>query len=83
MFWINESMYLNPWYKKYNRYSSPEYFQTKGIPIKYNGYLIFHRVPEIWDVVKNNVCITQMAGINGAKRAIDELCQSTGEEKTG
>lgn len=31
------------------------------------------RSGSVWDVVKDGQCVTQMAGLNGAKQAIDEL----------
>jgi hypothetical protein len=27
----------------------------------------------VWDVVNDGVCLTQMAGLSGARRAIDDL----------
>ena len=52
----------------------PENYSTDAKPVLYRDYLIYERiVGHVWDVVKNGSCIAQMAGPNGAKRAIDKL----------
>jgi hypothetical protein len=66
--------YSNPWHKRYKEEYGPEYYETKVNPIEYKGHLIFQRIEgRVWDVVKNGKCVTQRAGLNGAKRAIDLL----------
>ena len=51
-----------------------------GRPIKYKGYLICHRREEynrlilsVFDIVREKICIAQYAGLNGAKRFIDNI----------
>lgn len=51
---------------------------TDADPIEYKGFLIYHRVKSmgdanIFDIVKDGVCIGMMAGLNGAKERIDSL----------
>ena len=70
--------YKNPWHilgkqrgGKSTAYGPPEY-QTYATPTEYKGYLIYERIPgSVWDVVKDGVCVTQRAGLGGAKQAID------------
>lgn len=66
--------YINPWHVRGKDavYGPPEYVTTIR-PHKYREYLIFNRVGDVWDVVKDGRCVTQRAGINGAKQAIDEM----------
>lgn len=40
-------------------------------PVNYKGYLIFHYSKDVFHIVKDNICIGMMAGINGAKKRID------------
>lgn len=66
--------YKNKWFPKYG----PEYFETEDLGVEYHGYMIYQRPdPDtgimIFDIVKDGVCVSQMAGINGAYRAIDEM----------
>lgn len=45
-------------------------------PFHYKGYMIYERFEhgyQIFDIVKDDVCIGMYAGINGAKGRIDEL----------
>ena len=39
---------------------------------EYDGFLIYHRTPLVWDVVKDGACITQRAGPKGCRQFIDE-----------
>ena len=70
--------YKNSFHSEKNQ-NSKEYFETSEMPIEYKGYFIFHRIKDtikvlnVFDVVKNNVCIGMYAGINGAKKFIDNL----------
>jgi hypothetical protein len=69
--------YRNPWHKERDP-ESRACFETDAKPMEYRGYLIYNRVPGkpgcgVWDVVKDGVCVSQLAGPNGARRAIDEL----------
>ena len=66
--------YRNPWHTPGKpEYGPPEY--TTGVkPTEYRGYLIYQRISgHVWDVVKDGVCITQRAGINGAKSYVKTL----------
>jgi len=68
--------YKNPWHNPHDRMSK-EYFETNVRPAKYKGYLIYHRIRsnakggDCYDVVRDGVCLIQMAGPNGARMAID------------
>jgi len=70
-----QTTYKNPLWKK--GYGPVEY-TTDAVPEEYRGYLIYKRndpdtgIP-VWDAVKDGACVKQMAGPNGAKRAVDEL----------
>lgn len=66
--------YKNPWHKPglEDTYGKPTY-ETDAEPEKYKGYLIYHRRISVWDVVLNGVCVGQYAGINGARKFIDEI----------
>jgi hypothetical protein len=68
------TIYKNPWYKPQNPLYGPENYSTDENPVLYRDYLIYQRIfGHVWDVVKDGACVTQLAGLNGAKRAIDEL----------
>jgi len=68
--------YKNPWHSKRDRFSK-SHFETDARPIKYGDCIIYHRIRstskggDVWDVVLNGLCVTQRAGLNGAKQAID------------
>jgi hypothetical protein len=65
--------YKNPWHKTTNNMYGPSYYHTNAEPTRYKGYLIYERIAgTVWDVVKDGVCITQLAGPNGARSFIDE-----------
>jgi hypothetical protein len=64
--------YINPWHKPETNDYGPAIYQTDATPTEYKGYLIYHR-GAVYDVVKNGACVTQMAGPNGARQAIDKL----------
>lgn len=72
------TQYINPWFKSYMKTEyGPRYYTTDVKPTKYRGYLIYERIKgSVWDVAKDGECITQMAGLNGAKRAIDNLLEN-------
>lgn len=72
---MNMTTYKNPWHKLNNReLYGPEYYTTDAKPKEYKGYLIYERIAcHVWDVVKDGVCVTQMAGPIGARNAIDKL----------
>jgi hypothetical protein len=65
--------YSNPFYSPKIHGSTRE-ITCDSSPVEYRGYLIFQRIQgQVWDVVKDGVCLTMMAGPNGARRAIDGL----------
>lgn len=65
--------YRNPWHRPSKPEYGPATFTTDAHPTEYRGYLIYHRVQNVWDVVKDGACVSQMAGPNGARTAIDRL----------
>lgn len=69
--------YKNPWCLS-ARNKSPEYYETKAVPVEHAGCFIYERLdPEtgipIFDVVVKNtaLCVSQRAGLNGAKQAAE------------
>ena len=75
---MTTAIYRNPWHKPRDRMSSPQ-FLCDVRPAKYRGYLIYHRIRstvrggDVYDVVKGGVCVSQLAGPNGARRKIDKI----------
>lgn len=68
--------YKNPWHNPGKPYDyGPENYSTSAKPVEYRGFLIYHRLPGVWDVVKNGTCVTQMAGQNGARSAVDDMLE--------
>lgn len=67
----SQNNYKNSFYSKTTPESKPVLF-TDATPIEYKGYLIYKRLPECFDIVIDGVCIAMCAGINGAKKRIDE-----------
>lgn len=64
--------YKNPFYSAKYADSKPV-ISTDATPIEYKGYLIYERVKrQVFDIVQNGVCVGMMAGMNGAKRWIDD-----------
>jgi hypothetical protein len=62
--------YRNPWHHS-GHLDSPEFFSTDKPALLWEGCEIFHVLPEQWDVVKSGTCITQRAGLKGAKQAAE------------
>lgn len=69
--------YRNPWHSPTEPMYGPEYYETNAKPEEYKGYLIYNRLDGVFDVVKEGMCLTQMAGPNGAKQWIDKREQTT------
>jgi len=75
---FQETSYKNSFYNKSNTFSVP-FIKTTAKAVLYRGYLIYHRLRtttpqnDIFDIVKNSVCVGMNAGINGAKIKIDKL----------
>jgi hypothetical protein len=71
------STYENTFYNP--KHSTEKMFTTDALPIEYKGYKIYHRIKgsnkngDCFDIVKNEKCVGQRAGLNGAKSRIDEL----------
>lgn len=66
------STYSNPWHRPGQPQQGPREYSTDAKPIEYQGHQIFERLPgKCWDVVKDGTCVTQRAGLAGAKRFID------------
>jgi hypothetical protein len=63
--------YGNPWHRPEKPEYGPMFYETDVEPELYRGYAIYRRLTCCWDVVKDGVCVTQLAGPNGARRAID------------
>ena len=71
--------YINPWHKPGKSEYGPARYSTDTKPTSYKGFLIYNRIEAwsgsgsgVWDVVKDGRCVTQRAGLNGAKSFIDE-----------
>lgn len=63
--------YKNPFYSPKIMDSKPV-IETDAKPLQYKGYFIYERIKGIcFDIVKKGVCVGMYAGLNGAKRAID------------
>ena len=70
--------YRNPWHNAKNNTYGPAVYETSAEPVQYGGYQLYMRVqgrPGACgvDVVREGVCVTQMAGMNGARRSVDRL----------
>lgn len=64
--------YRNPWHHPRQPMYGPANYETDVKPVEYRGFLIFQRIEgHVWDVVKDGVCQSQLAGPNGARRYID------------
>ena len=71
-----KTTYKNPWHKNEFGTTTTEMFVSDSTPHEYKGHLIYERREfgyPIFDVVKDGVCVTQLAGLNGAKAKIDRL----------
>jgi hypothetical protein len=63
--------YRNLFHNPHDPQYGPREITTDAIPTEFQGYLIYERVRGVvWDVVKDGVCVTQRAGINGAREWI-------------
>lgn len=65
--------YTNPWHKPGKPEYGPAVYETDAAPTEHCGHLVYHRQAQVWDVVKGGACVTQRAGPNGARRAIDAI----------
>jgi len=64
--------YRNSFYNAKYQDSRPD-ITTDAKPEHYEGYMIHRRSKDVFDIVKDGVCIGMSAGLNGAKRKIDTL----------
>ena len=71
--------YINPWHKQESGSDSAPMFTTDAKPVEYRGFLIYRRLPASFEVVKDGICLTQRAGLTGAKWAIDNLLDNPGD----
>jgi hypothetical protein len=79
-----EARYKNPWHKANTTDYGPEYYTTTVKPIEHAGHLIYQRIEgHVWDVVKDGVCINQMAGPNGAKQAAEQASAAAQAKSSG
>lgn len=85
-----KTLYKNPWHKtQYNKnVHGPAFYETDTTPKEYKGYLIYHRIDygmpinsgaNVFDIVKDGVCVGQYAGPNGARAKIDSLIKEVTE----
>lgn len=72
------AQYVNQSHKPKEPHYGPENYTTDAEPQEYRGFLIYHRLAEVWDVVKDDVCVGQFAGPNGARSDIDHYLDGTG-----
>lgn len=67
-----KTKYKNPFYSPKIMDSKP-IIETDATPVKYKGFLIYERIKGVcFDIVKDGVCVSMYAGLNGAKGAIDQ-----------
>jgi hypothetical protein len=64
---MSEHRYRNPWAKPHE----PQDYTRNVDPIEHKGCLIFHVLPDQWDVVRDGVCIAQRVSLDGAKYAAE------------
>jgi HD superfamily phosphohydrolase YqeK len=64
------STYRNPWHKD-TLVDKGSTFSTDKAPILHAGCEIYERIPHCFDVVKAGCCITQRAGMDGAKQCAE------------
>ena len=64
--------YQNPWHDPRDPKYGPVCYTTSVKPTAYKGFLIYNRIPAVYDVVLDGVCVTQRAGLIGAKSYIDK-----------
>lgn len=71
---MSTASYANPWHDPSASKYGPAEYETDVTPMEYRGYLIYERIPgQCWDVVLDGVCMTQRAGLRGAKQYVDNI----------
>lgn len=68
--------YRNSFYNKQAQ-NSHEFIDADPNKVIYNGYEIHAYSSVQFHIVKNSICIGMYAGINGAKKRIDELIEES------
>ena len=72
--------YTNPFHSPQYQGSKP-IITTNAAPEEYKGHLIFKINKAHFDVVQNGALVTQMAGLSGARGAVDR-CQPQANRQT-
>lgn len=73
--------YKNSFYNPKDQ-NSKLFIETEISPIEYKGFEIYQRIKSnnsssnVFDIVKDGVCVGMNAGLNGAKKKIDSLTNS-------
>ena len=67
------AQYKNPWHIMGKKHHGPAMFVTDKKPILYNGYEIYNRQSSVFDVVRNDICVTQRVTLAGARHWIDDM----------
>lgn len=62
--------YVNKFYNK-NYTNSVPIITVDSEPTLYKGYNIYKRYSQMFDIVKDGICVGMCAGLDGAKRRID------------
>lgn len=70
--------YRNLWHTPGAAHYGPEFFSTDKKPLEYRGFQIFNRHAGCYELVKDGVCLTQLAGKGGPAKVVDAL--ASGEE---
>lgn len=73
--------YINVWYDPHFR-SGPMAFECDSLPVEYRGYEIYHRLPDVFDIVINGGCIAHAASMREAEIHVDRLLMIVGTTKT-
>lgn len=72
--------YTNPFHRIHYTGSKPV-ITDSGTPTEYRGHLIFKKSAQHFDVVKDGVLVSQMAGPDGAMQAVDRLAANQATTK--
>lgn len=63
--------YINTFHDPMDDKLGPSVFEVVAEPVEYNGFLIYRRQPDAYDVVKEGLCLGIYAGLKGAIKSID------------
>lgn len=67
---MKTTTYKNKFYGKHYQNSTPT-ITVNSEPEIYKGYKIYQRYTGMFDIVMNGICVGMCAGLDGAKRRID------------